>query len=349
MSTVTKPPTTSTSIKLGGNTFNLNLTAGGMKVGETGLNFDGNGAEVGFFFVLSLLAVFFLLNQLDGKVFRMKIFLMNRDFHLVKSEAVVKCFTKFIRLMTWFALSIPFLALGVWTAGLLVRAKNQGIPSVAGITVALVGAALFFFLLNFFRIKWNHFKFDIKCALYFCLTFLFLTGYQFVAIFLNPDRTLFGMSAIFLSANCLIMMAIVFLQSAVKEGAIEDLIEAKIPKGAQPRDPTRKDDFTVEIARERDNKDFLPSTDDLNDIFTINKTEYRSRWEYPAYTSGLINFFGSLSAPVKRIVTLVLWVVATGILVVYSFCIKYYFPDNSRFGFIIMIAILTTDVLVYLI
>jgi hypothetical protein len=236
MSTGTK---TSTTIKTGGTTLSLNLTSSGLMVGETGLDFDGNGAEVGFFFVLSLLAVFFLMNQLDGKIFRMKIFLMNRDFNLVKNERVIKCFTYFIRLMTWFALSIPFLALAVWTAGLLVRAKNQGIPYVAGITVALVGAALFFFLLNFFRIKWNHFKFDFKCALYFCLTFFFLTGYQFVAIFLNPDRTLFGMSAIFLSANCLIMMIIVFLQSAVKEGAVEDLIDAKIPKGAQPRDPAR--------------------------------------------------------------------------------------------------------------
>jgi hypothetical protein len=87
----------------------------------------------------------------------------------------------------------------------------------------------------------------------------------------------------------------------------------------------------------------------LNDIFTINKAEYRSRWEFPAYSSGLMNFFGSLSNAIKIIITLVLWILATGILVVYSFVIKSYFPDNSRFGFIIMIAILTTDVLVYLI
>ena len=141
----------------------------------------------------------------------MKIFLMNRDFQLIKNEKVVKCFTYFIRLMTWFALSIPFLALGVWTAGLLVRAKSKGSPYVAGITVALVGASLFFFLLNFFRIKWNSYRLDLKCAIYFCLTFFFLTAYQFVAIFMNPNRTLFGMSAIFLSANCLIMIGIAFL------------------------------------------------------------------------------------------------------------------------------------------
>jgi len=111
--------TNSTGIKL-----SLNITGSGAMVGETGLDFDGNGAEIGFFFVLSLFAVFLLLNQLDGKIFRMKIFLMNRDFKLVKNERVVTCFTYFIRLMTWFALAIPFLALGVWTAGLLVRANN---------------------------------------------------------------------------------------------------------------------------------------------------------------------------------------------------------------------------------
>ncbi len=43
-------------------------------------DFDGNGAEMGFFFVFSLFCVFFLLNKLDGKFFRMKVYIMNRDF-----------------------------------------------------------------------------------------------------------------------------------------------------------------------------------------------------------------------------------------------------------------------------
>jgi len=60
-----------------------------------------------------------------------------------------------------------------------------------------------------------------------------------VAIFLKDNPTIFGMSAIFLSANCLVMMFIVFLQSAVKDGSVEDLIKAKIPQGAQPRNPQR--------------------------------------------------------------------------------------------------------------
>ena len=165
---------------------------------------------------------------------------------------------------------------------------------------------------------------------------------------MKDSPTIFGMSAIFLSANCLVMMFIVFLQSAVKDGSVEDLIKAKIPQGAQPRNPQRKDDFDVEITKERENKDFLPSTDDLNDIFTINKAEFRAKWESPAYTSGLMNFFGQLSNPFKRIMTLVLWIISIGILVVYSFTVYSKF-EKSKFGFIVMIAVITTDILVYLI
>jgi hypothetical protein len=44
---------------------------------------DVAGSELGFFFVLMLGCIFILLNQVGGNLFRLKIFLMNRDFHLV--------------------------------------------------------------------------------------------------------------------------------------------------------------------------------------------------------------------------------------------------------------------------
>jgi hypothetical protein len=68
----------------------LNLT-GAVEINH--LDFDGQGAEMGFFFIFSLISVFFLLNQLGGRIFRMKIFLMNRDFNLVRNETVIKIFT----------------------------------------------------------------------------------------------------------------------------------------------------------------------------------------------------------------------------------------------------------------
>ncbi len=67
-------------------------------------------------------------------------------------------------------------------------------------------------------------------------------------------------------------MIIVFMNSAVKKGSIEDLINEVIPDGGQPpRDPLRTLDFQEEIKKERENKDYFPSKDDILDLFTINK------------------------------------------------------------------------------
>jgi len=60
------------------------------------LEFDGNGAEMGFFFALTTLSVVFLLDQLNGRVFRMKIYLMKRDFSLLTNQNVIAALTTFI-------------------------------------------------------------------------------------------------------------------------------------------------------------------------------------------------------------------------------------------------------------
>ena len=210
-------------------------------------DFDGNGAEMGFFYVFSLFCVFFLLNQLDGKFFRMKIFLMNRDFHLVRNPKIVIAISYFIRAMSWFSLLLPFLALGTWTAGLIARAVTSKMRATAGITVFLVGAALFFILAMMFRLKWANYRFDWLNGLFFALTWIFLTSYQFVCVFVPETTSTFGISAVFLSANCLVMMAIVFINHPVAHGSIDDLIANKLAKGNAQRDPNREQEFEKEI------------------------------------------------------------------------------------------------------
>jgi len=57
------------------------------------------------------------------------------------------------------------------------------------------------------------------------------------------------------------MLIIVFIQSSVKDGSVDDLIKARIPvtDGVRPpRDPEREVDFDQEIANEKDNKEFQP-------------------------------------------------------------------------------------------
>jgi hypothetical protein len=187
----------------------------GGQVSVVDLNFDENGAEMGFFFVLSLFSVLFLMDKLNGKFFRMKIFIMNRDFHLMKNPKVITFVSYFIRGMSWFAVLLPFLALGVWSAGLIVRAVTAKIRPTAGITVLLIGCALFCLLEMMFRLKWANYRFDWKNGLLFFMTWIFLTGYQFTATFIPETTSTFGISAVFLSANCLVMMAMVFMNHSI--------------------------------------------------------------------------------------------------------------------------------------
>ena len=58
------------------------------------------------------------------------------------------------------------------------------------------------------------------------------------------------------------MLIIVFIQSAVKDGSVDDLIKTKIPiaDGSRPpRDPQRDVDFEEEISKEKDDKEYFES------------------------------------------------------------------------------------------
>jgi len=101
--------------------------------------------------------VYLLLNQVDGKLFRIKIFLMNRDFHLVENEGFIIFLNFLLRILTWLSLLMPFLAMAIWAAGLLVKARDYGDEPVAGICVLMIGFAFFFFSYGTLKIKWNNY------------------------------------------------------------------------------------------------------------------------------------------------------------------------------------------------
>jgi hypothetical protein len=101
--------------------------------------------------------------------------------------------------------------------------------------------------------------------------------------------------------------------------------------------------------KERDNKQYIPTKEDIFDIFTIGKPGNTKRGVASAYGPGLQNIFGNLKTTTKRLVSLGLWMFAIAILIVYSYSIRSNFPNDKALGFITMIAIITTDILIFLI
>ena len=82
---------------------------------------DKVGAELGFFAFFSMLAVAGLMNKLDGRIFRLRIFMTNREFHLLERPKFKKMVNLLLRALSWIFVLMPFIALGVWTAGLLIK------------------------------------------------------------------------------------------------------------------------------------------------------------------------------------------------------------------------------------
>lgn len=138
---------------------------------------DSAGSELGFFAFAILICIFFLLNQVDGKPFRLKIFLMNRDFSLLKSEFLVKFVNFNLSFVTWLSYLLPFLSLSVWAAGLIIRANDFGTSPVGGISVILVGCSFMLFTYGILRIKWNNYQIGVLSGVCFLLAFSCLTAY----------------------------------------------------------------------------------------------------------------------------------------------------------------------------
>lgn len=68
-----------------------------------------------------------------------------------------------LRILCWIFLTTPFIALGVWGAGLLIKSsRNEESSYVGGACVILVGIAFISYIYGFLTIIWNNYRFKIN-------------------------------------------------------------------------------------------------------------------------------------------------------------------------------------------
>lgn len=103
-----------------------------------------------------------------------------------------------------------------------------------------------------------------------------------------------------------------------------------------------------EVNEERADKSYFPTYNDVVDLFTLANNIEGEDDLGSAFGGGLQSAFRAMTIRSQRLITFFLWCFSTGILVVYSFVI-YWYMDSSRLGFVTMIAVLLTDVFIYLI
>ena len=125
-------------------------------------------------------------------------------------------------------LSLPIITLIFWSLALIVKDKENGALPRAGICVFCIGLFFYLFILLILRLKWNKFSFDVFSAIYFFTGLCCLMIHLFLVIFMDDSPSNFGISCVFLMANLVIMVLIVYVNTAVRGGSIDDLIKKKM-------------------------------------------------------------------------------------------------------------------------
>ena len=115
---------------------------------------------------------------------------------------------------------------------------------------------------------------------------------------MDDNPTVFGISSVFLMANLIIMILLVYINTAVRGGSIDDIIKKKmseIQEGRPKKDSTRNKDFDDEIKEEKTTKGFIPSQDDVYDLFTIGKPKFYDPKVGTAFRTGFQSMFKNMS------------------------------------------------------
>jgi len=313
-------------------------------MGVRDLDIESGGPVLGIFFGISTILTVMFLNRVQGKAYRIQDYLASREWHLIQSETVIVRINAILVFSCWVFFFLPVITLLFWGAGMVSRKEEYNQNAVGGVAVLLVGFSLIFGLLGVFKIKWNRYRISKLSIICLALSLILISAFQISTIFIADDDSFFGLSAIFLTANAIVMIIITFMNSGRTGTSIGEIV-SQLPTGKE-LDIHRPSTYDDEITEAYDDDDYLPTQNELFEIFTLNKTTKRKKMLGP-FEGGLVKLISGLSRFKRILSTIILYLFAFGILLSYAF-LDYYTRDKSRLGDITMVAVIASDIILYL-
>ena len=204
---------------------------------------EGFLPELGIFTLLSFLLTLMYFETVKGKIHRIPGQIASYPWVTIQSEIkrkkLAKCMTAFV--ITF--LLIPIITLIIW--GSIVSYSTDDTrsdldtnpkPLITPIAIFLVGFAAMAFLIGVLNTKWKKYRLT-KCSLFLTAAgLLLLVVFQIVAVFLDEPISYFGVSTIFLAANALFVILVVFINSDTGGRSAQDIIE-KLPVSDEVEKP----------------------------------------------------------------------------------------------------------------
>jgi hypothetical protein len=313
-------------------------------MGTTSIGWDDSGPLLGIFFGVSTFLTILFMNRVQGKTYRIQDYLASRKWHLFKDESTIASINKYLVFSCWVFFSLPPITLVFWGAGMIARYDEWNRNVTAGVAVFLVGFAALFFLFGAFKIKWNRYRMSKISGVSLLISVVLLTAYQIAVVFMEDDDSFFGLSAIFLTANTIIMIVIVFMNSERTGTSIGEIV-AQLP-GGEELDIRREVDYDDEITEAYKDDDYMPTQNEIFEMYTVSKAS-RRRNLLGVFEGGLIKIFVGINPRMKFILSVILYLIALSILGIYAL-LDYLVRDDSKLGIITACAVVATDVLLYL-
>ena len=298
------------------------------------------GLEIPVFCLFIGALSLYMLDYVKGSFFKMKEYILSRNWYFIKYTKNYGSYIGYFSFIIICHVLMVLIAFIVWMAILFYNEDFYDGSIITPIAVITVGTCVISFSLGLFNLKWNQYKLTPITFIYFFLGFASFAAYQLCGNFLGDiEYSFFGISAIFLSCNGIVFIFLIFLNDGKHGKNFYDIVSTSFE--------TRLSGDEEELLKQyqtRDKKvnpDYVLTKMEIDFFFTIKE-------EHTALISGgIIMDYGALSISTRTILGLLIYVVSIGILVGYSYIIYYNTPEY-KLGFITMIAVITTDTIIYL-
>ena len=248
-------------------------------------------------------------------------------------------YCRFFSVIYYLLLAMPPVTIAVWVGIMFYLRRDD--TFVGPLSVLLVSLAGICAVLGQRFIVWRRYRLNYVTGTLLVLSILFMVGFQLLANFYySLDYSFFGISAIFLSYNCILVIVIIYLNIAKNFVTFQDLLKEHVKDKAENYVPHGKHkDLVKGLEEDLVNDKYVLTTAEYNSFITIGSDSNKMG------TAGPENMFSNLSFSKQMTINVILYAFSLLMLVAYS--IISYKTEYEKLGLTISIAVVATDIMLF--
>ena len=235
---------------------------------------DEVAIEVGLYFGALTICMLFLLDQLRGKPYKLKKWLLFRKLEIFKNQSRnSERVTNYLILASYYYLAAPFIVLGIWVILLIYDLAKEGLSIAPAFATLLVGLAFIIMSFNLMKVKWNNFRVKPLNMILMLVAFVLVSIYQGMIIFGDTSYKdkFFPYSAFFLNFNVSTVAILVFFDRFSNVKDVLEILMQFFPNDGDELDPDRDTDLIKEVDDQANDPEWLPNMADLKDVVTVSR------------------------------------------------------------------------------